>query len=224
MFKSKAIGVEFKSYLDLKDNRCLSFNMMRNPRLKERSKLASNVEVWSRNNPEKYSTQNRTLPHCRTLTLHSFSSSSSSPSLFLGFGFGEREEERNPKTQKEKRKKMNGWIKIGPWKLEETILHTIQLYLFLYITPKIRRKGWKILFLFIFYLLLNNEKQGRYLWAMNFYILWTIVHEFGGIWLAENSEEASHSNALTVEKFFLSSFPFLILCEAVKSWDIKIYR
>lgn len=231
MLKSKAIGVEFESYLDLKDNRGLCVNMMRNPRLKERSKLASNVEVWSRNKPEKYSTQNRTLPHCCTLTLHSFSSSS--PSLPLsGCWFGEREEERNPgRKRKEGRRKRNAWIQIGPWKLEETVFF-IQFNFIYFFPPK---KNWKPLFLFIFHLLWIIWETGKIFVSHEFYILCTMVHGFGGIWLAKNSvawrrriKFQRYKKQSLLSSFFGAKWKRLWILwsteKVVLWWDIQIDR
>lgn len=54
------------NYLDLKENRDSGLNIVSNERLKERSKLESEIKIRRRKKPEEYSGENRTLPECRT--------------------------------------------------------------------------------------------------------------------------------------------------------------
>lgn len=117
--------------------------------------------------------------------------------LSLSCVLWKREEVRNRRKKKRKRNK-NGWIKIiGPWKLEETVFSTLNFISFSHNKNK-KKKRWEgLLFVFFYFLFCFEwqEKRKIFFWAMNFifFELWTMIHGFGGIWLAEG--EAWNFNA-----------------------------
>lgn len=90
----------FGSYLDLKDNRGSGINKVSHRGLKEGSKLASEIDVWRKHNPEENSTQNRTLPQCctRTCTLNLHCCS-----LWFVSSLGTEEEEEEERNRRKNR-------------------------------------------------------------------------------------------------------------------------